>query len=103
MSSVYVETLADCGVTRDLSNVEFLAAMERYKEADPGMAAVLVAVKAGVGKLRERPQGMSYKRGEQWAALERPTWRPDIRAAVTSRGERQLPLTCNEPFSSCGV
>ncbi|WP_208298501.1 hypothetical protein [Streptomyces liangshanensis] len=81
--------------------MEFLAAMERYKQADPGMAAVLVALKAtvkgGVGQLRERPQGMSYKRGEQWAALECPTWRPDIRAAVISRGERQLVLTCNVP------
>jgi hypothetical protein len=52
------------------------------------MAAVLSAIKStvkgGIGKLRERPQGASYRPGERWPALERPTWRPDIRAAVIS-------------------
>ncbi|WP_077801695.1 telomere-associated protein Tap [Streptomyces sp. JHA26] len=89
LKNAYVDTLADLGVTRDLSDTEFLAAMERHKQADPAMAAVLAAVKAtvkgGIGKLRERPQGRTYKDGDRWPALERPTWRPDIRAAVISR------------------
>ncbi|MFH8797558.1 telomere-associated protein Tap [Streptomyces sp. NPDC017941] len=89
LKTAYVDTLSDLGVTRDLSDIEFLAAMERHKDTDPAMAAVLAAIKAtvkgGVGKLRERPQGKSYKQGERWPALERPTWRPDIRAAVISK------------------
>ncbi|MFF4704588.1 telomere-associated protein Tap [Streptomyces sp. NPDC001288] len=89
LKTAYVETLADLGVTRELSDVEFLAAMERHKEVDPAMAAVLSAIKAtvkgGIGKLRERPQGRHYTDGERWPALQRPTWRPDIRAAVISK------------------
>ncbi|MCH0543150.1 helix-turn-helix domain-containing protein [Streptomyces sp. MUM 203J] len=89
LKNAYVDTLADLGVTRELSDTEFLAAMERHKDADPAMAAVLAAIKAtvkgGIGKLRERPQGKKYKEGERWPALQRPTWRPDIRAAVISK------------------
>ncbi|WP_406469799.1 helix-turn-helix domain-containing protein [Streptomyces hirsutus] len=89
LRSAYVDTLADLGVTKDLSDTEFLAAMERHKDVDPALTAVLAAVKAtvkgGVGKLRERPQGRRYQEGERWPALQRPTWRPDIRAAVISR------------------
>ncbi|MEU9271785.1 helix-turn-helix domain-containing protein [Streptomyces sp. NPDC048251] len=89
LKNAYIDTLADLGVTRELTNVEFLAAMERHKDVDPAMAAVLAAIKAtvkgGIGKLRERPQGRRYKEGERWPALQRPTWRPDIRAAVISK------------------
>ncbi|MEU3433985.1 helix-turn-helix domain-containing protein [Streptomyces sp. NPDC006863] len=89
LKNAYVDTLADLGVTRELSDTEFLAAMERHKDVDPAMADVLAAIKAtvkgGIGKLRERPQGKKYKEGERWPALQRPTWRPDIRAAVISK------------------
>lgn len=89
LKTAYVDTLADLDVTKDLSDAEFLAAMERHKDADPAMAAVLAAIKAtvkgGIGKLRERPQGRKYQEGERWPALQRPTWRPDIRAAVISK------------------
>ncbi|MEE1930777.1 helix-turn-helix transcriptional regulator [Streptomyces sp. TRM 70351] len=89
LKAAYLDTLADLGVTRDLDDRAFLAAMERHQQADPGLAAVLSAIKAtvkgGVGKLRERPQGRHYRDGERWPALERPTWRPDIRAAVISK------------------
>ncbi len=89
LKTAYVDTLADLGVTKELTDVEFLAAMERHKDVDPAMAAVLAAIKAtvkgGIGKLRERPQGKKYKEGERWPALQRPTWRPDIRAAVISK------------------
>jgi hypothetical protein len=89
LKAAYVDTMADLGVTKDLTETAFLAAMEQHKQADPGMAAVLAAIKAtvkgGIGKLRERPQGRHYRDGERWPALERPTWRPDIRAAVISK------------------
>ncbi|MDQ1013419.1 DNA-binding transcriptional regulator YiaG [Streptomyces sp. V4I23] len=89
LKTAYVDTLADLGVTKDLTDAEFLAAMERHKEVDPALAAVLAAIKAtvkgGIGKLRERPQGKKYKEGERWPALQRPTWRPDIRAAVIAK------------------
>ncbi|GGS95136.1 telomere-associated protein Tap [Streptomyces violaceus] len=89
LRTAYVDTMADLGVTRDLDDHAFLAAMERHKDADPALAAVLAAIKAtvkgGVGKLRERPQGKDYQEGDAWPAMERPTWRPDIRAAVISK------------------
>ncbi|MFB9484423.1 telomere-associated protein Tap [Streptomyces filamentosus] len=89
LKTAYLDTLADLGVTRDLTDAEFLAAMEHHKQQDPALAAVLAAIKAtikgGIGKLRERPQGKNYRDGERWPALERPTWRPDIRAAVISK------------------
>ncbi|MGW1108045.1 telomere-associated protein Tap [Streptomyces sp. NPDC002540] len=89
LKTAYVDTLADLGVTRDLDDRAFLEAMERHKDVDPALAAVLAAIKAtvkgGIGKLRERPQGKRYKEGERWPALQRPTWRPDIRAAFISK------------------
>ncbi|MFE9923532.1 telomere-associated protein Tap [Streptomyces sp. NPDC005774] len=89
LRTAYVDTLADLGVTKDLDDRAFLTAMERHKDVDPALTAVLAAIKAtvkgGVGKLRERPQGRHYKEGERWPALQRPTWRPDIRAAVISK------------------
>ncbi|MDX3528473.1 helix-turn-helix domain-containing protein [Streptomyces sp. ID05-39B] len=89
LKTAYVDTLADLGVTKDLNDAEFLAAMERHKEVDPAMAAVLSAIKAtvkgGIGKLFENPQGKGYKDGDPWPAMQRPTWRPDIRAAVISK------------------
>ncbi|MFJ5646202.1 telomere-associated protein Tap [Streptomyces sp. NPDC093223] len=89
LKTAYIDTLADLGVTKDLDDRAFLAAMEQHKDTDPALAAVLAAVKAtvkgGIGKLRERPQGKKYKEGEGWPALQRPTWRPDIRAAVISK------------------
>ncbi|MFB7919191.1 telomere-associated protein Tap [Streptomyces sp. NPDC056061] len=89
LKTAYVDTLADLGVTKDLTDTEFLAAMERHKDVDPAMNAVLSAikgtVKGGIGKLFENPQGKNYKEGEPWPAMMRPTWRPDIRAAVISK------------------
>ncbi|MFI6731214.1 telomere-associated protein Tap, partial [Streptomyces atratus] len=35
LKTAYVDTLADMGVTKDLSDVEFLAAMEQHKQKDP--------------------------------------------------------------------
>lgn len=89
LRDAYLATMADLGVDADLAPEDFLAAMDGYKERDPELAIVVSAVKAtvkgGLGKLRERPRGEGWKPGEPWRALSRPTWRPDIRAAVISR------------------
>jgi DNA-binding XRE family transcriptional regulator len=88
LRDAYLATMAELGVHPDMEPAEFLAAMDHHKETDPGQAMVLSAIKAtvkgGIGKLRERPQGGGHKPGQRWPALERPTWRPDIRAAVIS-------------------
>jgi transcriptional regulator with XRE-family HTH domain len=91
LRDAYVATMADLGVPvgKDTGEAAFLAAMEHHKESDPALACVLSAIKAtvkgGIGKLRERPQGRHFRDGERWPALERPTWRPDIRAAVIAK------------------
>ncbi|WP_331446604.1 telomere-associated protein Tap [Streptomyces xanthochromogenes] len=89
LRDAYLATMADLGVGADLSPEEFLKAMDGYRQRDPQLAIVVSAVKAtvkgGIGKLRERPRGEGWKPGQPWRALARPTWRPDIRAAVISR------------------
>ncbi|MFJ7258425.1 telomere-associated protein Tap [Streptomyces sp. NPDC098085] len=89
LRDAYLATMADLGVDADLSPENFLAAMDGYKERDPELTIAVTAIKAtvkgGIGKLRERPRGEGWRPGERWRALERPTWRPDIRAAVISR------------------
>jgi len=91
LKDAYTATMADLGVPvgKNVDEAASLQAMEQHKQADPALACVLSAIKAtvkgGIGKLRERPQGRHYRDGERWPALERPTWRPDIRAAVISK------------------
>jgi hypothetical protein len=89
LRDAFLATMADLGVHADLSPADFLSAMDGYKERDPELAIVVSAIKAtvkgGLGKLRERPRGEGWRPGEPWRALSRPTWRPDIRAAVISR------------------
>ncbi|MER5520757.1 helix-turn-helix domain-containing protein [Streptomyces sp. NPDC002763] len=89
LRDAYLATMADLGVGADLAPEEFLAAMDGYRQRDPQLAIVVSSVKAtvkgGLGKLRERPRGEGWKPGQPWRALARPTWRPDIRAAVISR------------------
>ncbi|MEU1320910.1 telomere-associated protein Tap [Streptomyces tibetensis] len=89
LRSAYLATMADLGVDADLAPADFIAAMDSYKARDPELAIVVSAIKAtvkgGLGKLRERPRGEGWRPGEPWRALSRPTWRPDIRAAVISR------------------
>ncbi|MCX4971045.1 helix-turn-helix domain-containing protein [Streptomyces sp. NBC_00654] len=85
LRDAYVETMADMGVTTDLTGSEFLEAMARRKQVDPTMALLETAIKAtakgAIGKLRQRSRGqVPYY--EPYPALERWTWRPDIRAAV---------------------
>ncbi|MFF8196440.1 telomere-associated protein Tap [Streptomyces bobili] len=89
LRDAFLATMADLGVHADMEPADFLAAMDDYKSRDPELAIVVSAVKAtvkgGLGKLRERPRGEGWKPGQPWRALSRPTWRPDIRAAVISR------------------
>ncbi|GJF33874.1 hypothetical protein KNE206_65740 [Kitasatospora sp. NE20-6] len=89
LTTAYKTAMARLGVPTDLAERDltaFLQAMAALKDGDPVDLAVLAAVKAtakgGIGKLRERPRGHGYRPGRPWPALERPTWRPDIRAAV---------------------
>ncbi|MCX5381249.1 helix-turn-helix transcriptional regulator [Streptomyces sp. NBC_00091] len=89
LRDAYMATMADLGVSPSLTESEFLTAMTTYKANAPHtptavLSAIKSTVKGGIGKLRERPQGAGYRPGETWPALERPTWRPDIRAAVIS-------------------
>ncbi len=89
LRDAYLATMADLGVHADMEPADFLAAMDGYKDRDPDLAIVVSAIKAtvkgGIGKLRERPRGEGWRPGQPWRALTRPTWRPDIRAAVISR------------------
>lgn len=89
LRDAYLATMADLGVYADMPPADFLAAMDGYRQRDPQLAIVVSAIKAtvkgGIGKLRERPRGEGWKPGQPWRALARPTWRPDIRAAVISR------------------
>ncbi|WP_331738038.1 helix-turn-helix domain-containing protein (plasmid) [Streptomyces sp. NBC_00637] len=85
LRDAYVETMADMGVTTDLQGQEFLEAMARRKQVDPTMKLLETAIKAtakgAIGKLRQRSRGqVPYY--EPYPALDRWTWRPDIRAAV---------------------
>lgn len=86
--------MAALAVTKDLHDEAFLSAMAAHTRHDPGQAAVLSAIKAtvkgGIGKLRERPQGAGYRPGRPWPALQRPTWRPDIRAAVIAQARTNM-------------
>ncbi|WP_460036898.1 telomere-associated protein Tap [Streptomyces cavourensis] len=89
LRDAYVSTMADLGVTEDLTPQELLAAMDGYKQRDPQMAIVLDAIKStvknGIGKFQEKARGGGWRPGHPWPALARPTWRPDIRAVVISR------------------
>ncbi|WBB60992.1 helix-turn-helix transcriptional regulator [Streptomyces sp. WMMC500] len=87
LRDAYLATMADLGVTKDLSEAAYVDAMADHKDVDPAATAALSAIKAtvkgGIGKLRERAQGKAkFKADQRWPALQRPTWRPDIRAAV---------------------
>ncbi|MCX2970082.1 MULTISPECIES: telomere-associated protein Tap [Streptomyces] len=94
LRDAYLATMADLGVDADLAPADFLAAMDGHASRDPELAIVVSAIKAtvkgGLGKLRERPRGEGWRPGRPWRALSRPTWRPDIRAAVISRTRTNL-------------
>ncbi|MFJ2194172.1 telomere-associated protein Tap [Kitasatospora sp. NPDC087861] len=90
LRAAYLDTMAALDVPLDLADrdpLAFLDAMAALKATgDPAELAVLTAIKqtakGTIGKFRERPRGHGYKPGERWAALERPTWDPLMRALV---------------------
>ncbi|MEU9331231.1 helix-turn-helix domain-containing protein [Streptomyces canus] len=94
LRDAYITTMADLGVTPGMPEEQFLAAMAIHQQTDPVLAAVLSAVKASVkgsiGKLRERARSGGWRPGEVWPALARPTWRPDIRAAVIASARTNM-------------
>ncbi|MEV6507811.1 helix-turn-helix domain-containing protein [Streptomyces sp. NPDC051642] len=69
----------------DMSDEDLAALVRRHRQGAMVLSAIKSTVKGGLGKLRERPQGRHYKDGERWPALERSTWRPDIRAVVIAK------------------
>ncbi|MER6364499.1 helix-turn-helix transcriptional regulator [Kitasatospora sp. NPDC001527] len=73
------------GHLAELGDDQLSSAAWRHHQIAMVLSAVKSTVKFGIGKLRERPQGLTYRSGEPWSALERPTWRPDIRAAVIAK------------------
>ncbi|MGW0752555.1 telomere-associated protein Tap [Streptomyces sp. NPDC002587] len=107
LRDAYMATMADLGVTSAMPEPEFLEAMTTHKQDAPIPTAVLSAIKStvkgGIGKLRERPQGAGYRPGERWPALERPTWRPDIRAAVISTARVNMHRKMNKLATAAGL
>lgn len=81
------QALAAEGLGRlaEMGDDQLASAAWRHHQIAMVLSAVKSTVKFGIGKLRERPQGVTYKKGEPWSALERETWRPDIRAAVIAK------------------
>jgi hypothetical protein len=82
--------MAEAGVTTDMDPAAFLAAMEpvRTKQLDPGLLAVLAAIKdaakSGVGKLMEKAHGTDHQPGQPWRELTRRQWDPLMRYTVIS-------------------
>ncbi|WP_251059469.1 transcriptional regulator, partial [Streptomyces sp. ISL-87] len=117
LRDAYLATMADLGITSTLTEPEYLTAMATmtaHKSLPPTMpptlpltqtavlSAIKSTVKGGIGKLRERPQGAGYRPGEPWPALERPTWRPDIRAAVISTARVNMHRKMNKLATAAG-
>ncbi|MEU2549591.1 helix-turn-helix domain-containing protein [Streptomyces roseolus] len=94
LRDAYIATMDDLGVPDKLPPDQFLAAMDGCKSRAPEAAIVLGAikntVKGGIGKLQEKARGGGWRPGRPWPALARPTWRPDIRAAVISRARTSM-------------
>ncbi|MFE2413464.1 telomere-associated protein Tap [Kitasatospora sp. NPDC059408] len=122
LRQAYLDTMAALGVPIDLADRDpfaFLDTMAGLKTTgDPAELAVLHAIKqtakGAIGKMRERPRGHGYEYGERWAALERPTWDPLMRALVidtaTVNLHRKLRkmahdtgLSCFAVLSDCAV
>lgn len=94
LRDAYLSTMADLGVTAGMEPDAFLDAMAHHKDGDPEQAILLTAIKGtikgGIGKLQQRPRGGGWRPGQPWPALARPTWRPDIRAAVIAKARTNM-------------
>ncbi|MFB7287777.1 hypothetical protein [Actinacidiphila glaucinigra] len=95
LRDAYMDTYEALGIGEALAPQEFLAAMEQlndpaFREENATELQVLSAIKTtfkgAIGKLRERDHRTGRRtEGSRWPALSRPTWRPDIRAAIIAR------------------
>ncbi|WP_030390983.1 telomere-associated protein Tap, partial [Streptomyces sp. NRRL S-241] len=106
LRDAYLSVMADLGVTKDLDDEAFLAAMAGYKDGDPLLVTLTNAIKAtaksGIGKLRQRPTGLDHVFGDPWPALKRLTWRPDIRAMILSRARTNMHRKMNHLATVAG-
>ncbi|MER5809872.1 DUF927 domain-containing protein [Streptomyces sp. NPDC002033] len=91
LAAAYKTTMARLGITEDMTPEAFLEAMERYENGDGDQTERLVlraikqSVKSGVGRLNSSPaRYRNYVDGQPWPELEKPWWRPDIRASIIS-------------------
>ncbi|MFE5810287.1 telomere-associated protein Tap [Streptomyces sp. NPDC056491] len=121
LATAYKTTMANLGITEDMQPEAFLEAMERYDagEGDPIERLVLNAIKqsakSGIGKLNSSPaRYIGYQPGQPWPELEKPWYRPDIRASVISTARivqhrkmvKMLTLTGRAPlaaYSDCAI
>ncbi|WP_327740467.1 XRE family transcriptional regulator (plasmid) [Streptomyces nojiriensis] len=95
LRGAYLTVMAELGVTPDLDDEAFIAAMAVYKDGDPLLVTLTDVIKAtaksGIGKLRQRPNmGVDHVFGDPWPALKRLTWRPDIRAMILSKARTNM-------------
>ncbi|MDR3082784.1 MAG: XRE family transcriptional regulator [Streptomyces sp.] len=107
LRDAYLTVMADLGVTKDLDDEAFLAAMAGYKDGDPLLVTLTNAIKAtaksGIGKLRQRPNmGIGHAFGDPWPALKRLTWRPDIRAMILSKARTNMHRKMNHLATVAG-
>ncbi|THA47452.1 hypothetical protein [Streptomyces sp. A1136] len=91
LAAAYKTTMARLGITEDMTPEAFLEAMERYENGEGDQTERLVlraikqSVKSGVGRLNSSPaRYRNYVDGQPWPELEKPWWRPDIRASIIS-------------------
>ncbi|MFB7678305.1 helix-turn-helix transcriptional regulator [Kitasatospora purpeofusca] len=110
LRAAYLDTMAALGVPLKLADTDplaFLDAMAALKQGDPAELAVLTAIKqsakGAIGKMRERPRGHGYKPGERWAALDRPTWDPLMRALVIDTATVNLHRKLRRMYAQTGL
>lgn len=111
----YLETMAALGVTPGMDPDAFLKAMAKFTDDDfkaehatdlMVLSAIKSTFKGAIGKLRERPHEIGRRAGDPhapWPALNRPTWRPDIRAAVISRSRVNLHRKIRATLAATGA
>ncbi|MEU3465264.1 DnaB-like helicase C-terminal domain-containing protein [Streptomyces sp. NPDC006733] len=120
LNDAYLTTLERLGAVHDdagrpLTPAAYLAAMDAMKDprfqaehaADLWvLAAIKSTVKGGIGKLRERPHDPGRRSGDPhapWKALERPLWRPDIRAAIIARSRATMHRKIHATLQATGA
>ncbi|MDY0816776.1 telomere-associated protein Tap [Kitasatospora purpeofusca] len=112
LRQAYLDTMAALGVPLKLADTDpvgFLEKMAAIKagQGDAAELAVLTAIKqtakGTIGKMRERPRGHGYTPGERWAALDRPTWDPLMRALVIDTATVNLHRKLRRMYADTGL